>query len=153
MEVRRAITKDLPNKTLAHTLEEPQGTLGFSTFDGFHLQRFKHTSEIRLCIYIRRHLPWRWSRCSRTLHLLRQHRSCEIVRRIKRTKQSKSHIACRGLFLLWVILLRAWYSESKVAADRPFPTLLVNFVKLSLSPNTVFLTKLAAPFITVSGTS
>ena len=27
----------------------------------------------------------------------------------------------------------------------PFPTLLVNFVKLSLTPKTVFLTKLAAP--------
>jgi len=55
-------------------------------------------------------------------------------------------MACFGLFLLWVIRRLFWYSSSKVAAERPFPTLLVNLVKLSEKPNTVFFTKLAAPW-------
>jgi hypothetical protein len=72
-------------------------------------------------------------------------------------------MACLGLFRRCAILRRFWYSSSKVAADRPvklifstvaalyrielpFPTLLVNLVKLSEKPNTVFFTKLAAPF-------
>ena len=54
-------------------------------------------------------------------------------------------MACLGLFLLWVMRRLFWYSSSKVAAERPLPTLLVNFVRLSEKPNTVFFTKLAAP--------
>lgn len=76
-----------------------------------------------------------------------------------------TYIAWRGLFRRCVIRLLAWYSESNVAAERParlslrprwqncgqkvshspFPTLLVNLVTLSLTPKTVFFTKLAAP--------
>ena len=54
-------------------------------------------------------------------------------------------MACLGLFLLWVMRRLFWYSSSKVAAESPLPTLLVNFVRLSEKPNTVFFTKLAAP--------
>ena len=36
-----------------------------------------------------------------------------------------------------------WSTSKRV--NTPFPTLLVNLVTLSLTPNTVFLTKLAAP--------
>ena len=60
-------------------------------------------------------------------------------------KGGNTYIACLGLFLLWVMRRLFWYSSSKVAAERPLPTLLVNFVRLSEKPNTVFFTKLAAP--------
>ena len=62
----------------------------------------------------------------------------------------KTYIACLGRLRLWFILRFNWYSESNVVADKPLPTLLVNFVKLSEKPKTVFLTKLAAPWECVS---
>lgn len=40
-----------------------------------------------------------------------------------------------------------------MATERPLPTLLVNFVKLSEKPNTVFFTKLAAPCVFVRSSS